>query len=104
MTRVLVLYSQPADSAAFDRYYFETHVPIAWKLPGLRAYTVSAQKPMLVAGEQAPYLVAELDFDNAADFQAAMSSPEGQATVADLANFAQAGATVLTFEIRDTQP
>jgi uncharacterized protein (TIGR02118 family) len=100
MTRALVLYSQPADPVAFDRYYFEKHIPIAGKLPGLRSYIVSAEKPALMAGEQAPYLIAELEFDSASDFQAAMSSPEGQATVADLANFAQAGVTVLTFETR----
>lgn len=100
MTRVLVLYSQPADTAEFDGYYFETHVPIAMKLPGLRSYIVSAEKPALIAGEQAPYLVAELEFDSASDFQAAAASPAGQATVADLANFAQAGVTVLTFDTR----
>ena len=101
MTRLLVLYNQPADTAAFDRYYFETHVPIAKKLPGLRSYVVSAGRPGVMAGESAPYLIAELEFDSAADLQAAMSSPEGQETAGDLANFAQAGATVLTFDTRN---
>lgn len=100
MTRVLVLYNQPSDPAAFDRYYYETHVPIAKKLPGLRAYTVSAVSPGIVAGDQAPYLVAELDFDNEATLQTALISPEGKATAADLANFASAGVTILTFDIR----
>ena len=31
MAQLLALYHQPADPAAFDRYYFETHVPIAKK-------------------------------------------------------------------------
>jgi uncharacterized protein (TIGR02118 family) len=100
MTRLLVLYNQPADEAAFDRYYFETHIPIAWKLPGLRSYIVSSARPGLMVGEKAPYLIAELEFDSAADLQAAMGSAEGQATAADLANFAQAGVTVLTFDTR----
>lgn len=98
MTRILVLYNQPADTAAFDRYYFETHVPIAKKLPRLRSYVVSSGSPGLMAGEQAPYLIAELEFDNEADLQTALSSPEGRTTVADVANFAQAGVTILTFD------
>ncbi len=100
MTRILVLYNQPTDPAAFDRYYFETHVPIAKKLPGLRSYVVSSQAPVLVAGDVTPYLIAELEFDSSAAFQAAFVSPEGQATVADVGNFAQAGVTILTYDIR----
>jgi len=41
MARVLVMYKTPKDAQAFDKYYFETHVPIAKKLPGLRKYEVS---------------------------------------------------------------
>lgn len=100
MTRILVLYNPPADAAAFDRYYFETHAPLAKKLPGLRSFVVSSGSPSLMAGDRAPHLIAELEFDSQADLQAAMGSPEGQATVADLANFAQAGVTVLNFDVR----
>src|SRR3569623_553459 len=56
MTRVLVLYAQPSDPAAFERYYFETHVPIAKKIPGLQSYQVSTRSPGVVAGDQPPYL------------------------------------------------
>ena len=100
MTRVLVLYHQPADTVAFDRYYFETHVPIAKKIPGLRSYTVNGVVPSLVAGGPAPHVVAELDFDNADQLHSAMGSPEGQAAQADLGNFAQAGVTILAFDLR----
>jgi hypothetical protein len=31
MARLAVLYKTPKDTAEFDRYYFETHVPIAKK-------------------------------------------------------------------------
>ena len=47
-----------------------------------------------------PYPIATLDFDNMADPQNAMSSPEGLATAADLGNFADAGATILAFDKR----
>jgi len=100
MARLLVLYNQPADPAAFDRYYYETHVPIAKRIPGLRSYTVNSGTPMMVAGSFAPHLIAELDFDSMADLQAAMASPEGQAAAADVGNFAQAGVTLLVFDTK----
>lgn len=100
MAKLLVLYNQPADSAAFDRHYFETHVPIANKIPGVRSYTVSAGKPAMVAGNVSPHLIAEVEFDTMDALQAAMASPEGQAAAADLANFAQAGVTLLVYDTR----
>ena len=100
MARLLVLYNQPADPAAFDRYYFQTHVPLAKKIPGLRSYTVSSGKPALMAGTLSPHLVAELEFDTLAALQAAMAAPEGQAAAADVANFAQAGVTLLVYDTR----
>jgi uncharacterized protein (TIGR02118 family) len=100
MTRVLAIYSTPADKAAFDKYYFGTHVPLARKIPGLRAIRFSASSPLAIAGA-GPYLIAELDFDSMAAFTAAMATPEGQATAADFANFAQAGVNVLAFETRE---
>jgi uncharacterized protein (TIGR02118 family) len=101
MTRLLVLYHQPADPAAFDRYYAETHAPLAKKIPGLRSYIVNSGTPKLVVGGALPYLIAELEFDSMAGLQYALNSPEGQATAADLANFAQAGVTILAFDTRD---
>jgi uncharacterized protein (TIGR02118 family) len=100
MARILVLYNQPADPAAFDRYYFETHIPIANKLPGLRSCTVSSGNVGVLAGGQPPHLVAELEFGSMAELQNALASAEGQATSADLANFAQAGVTILAFDTR----
>lgn len=41
-------------------------------------------------------MVATLEFDDQAAFEAGMGSPEGQAAVADLPRFAGAGVTVLT--------
>jgi uncharacterized protein (TIGR02118 family) len=100
MAQLLVLYNPPADPAAFDRYYFETHVPIAKKIPGVRSYVVNSGPPNMVAGSISPHLIAEVGFDSMEDLQAAMASPEGQAAAADLANFAQAGVTLLVFDTR----
>ncbi|MEO8029110.1 MAG: EthD family reductase [Bryobacteraceae bacterium] len=99
MARILVLYNQPADTAAFDAHYNGTHAPLARKIPGLRGFQVSAAPPHALAGT-APYLMAELTFDSMAELQAAMASPEGQATAADVANFAQAGVSIYVVETK----
>ena len=94
MAQVLVLYNTPADPAAFDRYYHQTHVPLAKKIPGLRSLSIS-NGPVQAIGGTAPHLIATLSFDSMADLNAALASPEGQAAAADLPNFASGGATLL---------
>ena len=90
--QLLALYHHPEDTAAFDKHYDEVHAPLAARLPGLRSYT--AARP---GGKQpAYYLAAVLTFDDEAAFNAAMGSDVGQEAVADLANFAGAGVTMLT--------
>ncbi|HTE37197.1 MAG TPA: EthD family reductase, partial [Reyranella sp.] len=42
MAKLVVMYSKPADAAAFDAYYFGKHVPLAKTIPGLRSYEVNA--------------------------------------------------------------
>jgi uncharacterized protein (TIGR02118 family) len=97
MAKLIALYHPPADPAAFDQYYRATHAPLAHRIPKLRSYTISTAPPRVLAG-QPVYLAAELTFDSMADLDAALESPEGQATAGDLANFAQAGVTLLVFD------
>ncbi|MCP5280946.1 MAG: EthD family reductase [Rhodoferax sp.] len=98
MAKLYAIYQQPADAQAFDRYYYNTHVPLAKKIPGLRSYEVTRGDVMGMAGKHGVYLVATLGFDSMAAIGAAMASPEGQATAADLANFASAGVDVMMGE------
>lgn len=95
MAKLFAIYQQPKDAAAFDKYYYNTHVPLARTIPGLRSYEVTRGDVMGMAGRHAAYLVAILEFDSLAAIGAAMASPEGQATAADLANFASSGVDVM---------
>jgi uncharacterized protein (TIGR02118 family) len=97
MAQVLILYNTPVDPAAFDRYYHQTHIPLAQKIPGLRSFVIS-KGPVQALSGIAPHLVAILQFDSLADLNAALVSPEGQAAAADLPNFASRGATLLIYE------
>ena len=98
MAKLIALYRKPADAAAFNSYYFSTHVPIAKKVPGVRRYEVSAGPVATPQGESPFHLAAILSFDSVDALQHALSSPEGVAAAADLANFSQAGVDLLVFD------
>jgi len=95
MAKIIAMYKTPADPAAFDRYYFGPHIRLAKAVPGLRGYEVTRGPVMTPAGSSPYYMVAILTFDSMASIQAALASPQGQATVADLSNFATAGVEIL---------
>ena len=101
MAKLLALYKKPADTAAFDTYYFATHVPLAKTLPGLRSYEVNYGPLGSPLGEPPYHLAAILTFDSAADIQNAMGTPEGKAIASDLANFAQAGVDLFIFDSKE---
>lgn len=95
MVKVVVLYGHPADPDAFESHYAGTHLPLAAKMPHVARFEAS-RVIGTPDGSDAPYYrVAEVAFAGQEDLQAAMGSPEGQATVADIGNFATGGATVL---------
>lgn len=100
MLPVIALYGRPTDPGAFDRYYRETHIGLAQRLPGLRRYTISRGLSAM-EGESPYHLVAELDFDDRHALDAAVSGPEGQAVIDDLSNFATGGVTLLACEVED---
>ncbi|HET8560350.1 MAG TPA: EthD family reductase [Marmoricola sp.] len=73
MHRVTVQYATPADAEAFEQRYRDEHVPLVRTLPGLRRFSLSHPRGM--QGE-APYLVAELWFDDGEAVKSALKSPE----------------------------
>jgi uncharacterized protein (TIGR02118 family) len=101
MASLLVMYKTPKDTAAFDKYYFEKHIPIAKKIPGLRKYRVTKGPVMTPGGPSTFHLIADLQFDDMAAIQAAFASAEGQAAAADVATFATGGVDMLMSDTRD---
>jgi uncharacterized protein (TIGR02118 family) len=101
MARMLVIYKTPKDTAVFDTHYFEVHVPLAKKLPGLRKYEVSRGSITALAGGDA-YMVAELHFDDLAAIRAAFASEVGKACAADRQNFAPDPAAFQMFLFEDS--
>jgi uncharacterized protein (TIGR02118 family) len=101
MHKILVLYPEPADRAAFEEYYVYKHLPLAARLPGIKAARYSFGVSGLGdAGTGSPYFaVFEGEFDSLADLTAAVSAPEGQALLADVPNFATGGAVVVNYPV-----
>ena len=101
MARLVVMYRIPKNAAAFDNHYFETHVPLAKKIPGLRKYEVSQGAVATPAGPSGFHLIATLHFDDLTSIQRAFASPQGQAAAADVQTFATGGADMLIFDNRE---
>jgi uncharacterized protein (TIGR02118 family) len=100
MAQLLVMYKTPRDAAAFDRHYFEKHVSIAKKIPGVRKYEVSRGSVATPAGPSSYHLIATLQFDDLEAIQSAFGSAEGRAAVADLQVFATGGVDIFMFDTR----
>jgi uncharacterized protein (TIGR02118 family) len=93
VVRLIALYSQPDDPAAFDSHYRDVHAPIVRRYPKLR--DVRLTKADGLGGRPAAfYLMAEMSFDSRADLDEALASEAGRESGRDLRTFAQAGVTL----------
>jgi uncharacterized protein (TIGR02118 family) len=91
---VTVIYNTPKDSAAFEKYYASTHVPlvlanqeeIGFKRADLTRFssTLDGKKPTF-------YRQAELYFDSMDDLQKGVATPGFKKVADDLKNFATGG-------------
>jgi uncharacterized protein (TIGR02118 family) len=94
MHKLLVLYPHPKSPEDFRRYYVEKHLPLAARLPGLRASRHAFD--IEGVGAKSPYFcVWEGEFDSLEAMGQAMGSPIGQQVNADVANYASGGVVVL---------
>jgi len=64
-------YGKPEDPAAFDDYYWNHHLPLVVRWPRIQRIVISKGQP----GDDL-YQIAELYFDNRAEMEAALRSPE----------------------------
>lgn len=95
---VVVLYNQPKDTAAFEKYYAEKHIPLF----ASHAQEIGVTRAELVRfspsadGKPAPvYREADLRWDSKEARDKGMATPGFKAVAGDLPNFATGGFTVL---------
>ncbi len=101
MIKLTLLYGHPKDPAGFERYYAETHLPIAAQIQGLRRLELSKVTGTPDGASPAFYRMAELYFDGPDHMQRVMGSAETRKAVADLPNFATGGVTTLIAQVQD---
>ena len=100
MHKSLVLYLPPEDPQAFREYYKSIHVPLASRIPGLRAYRYSLNVSA-PEGESPYFAVFEAEWDDARAMAEALRTPEGQAVLADMQNYATGGAVVVDYPVQE---
>jgi len=93
--KLVVLYTQPDDPAAFDEHYLGVHMPLVAKMPGLQRAETGKFTMALGGGEQTYHRVAELYFADAEAMNAAFATPEGAETAADYGKIAPPGSRML---------
>ena len=93
MIKLIALYRRPADPDEFDRHYFDVHLPLVRKYPGLRALSVTRVTGAPI-GEAKFHLMAEMSFDSKDAMDAALASAEGKAVTRDILSFAAEVITV----------
>jgi len=71
-------YGNPEDSAAFDKHYWDHHLPMVTRFPGIKRIVISKGQP-----EEGLYQITELYFDNRTEMEAALGSPERAAAAED---------------------
>ncbi|MEO8568267.1 MAG: EthD family reductase [Ginsengibacter sp.] len=80
---MIAIYKTPKDIQAFDKHYFEVHIPLAKKLPGLIKYDVGRSPIISVTGHTDIHCIGTLHFESLDAIKAAFASPEGQACASD---------------------
>jgi uncharacterized protein (TIGR02118 family) len=83
MARMIAIYKTPRDTAAFDKHYFEVHIPLAKKLPGLIRYDVGRSPIISTTGHTDVYCIGTLHFESMDAIKSAFASQEGKACAAD---------------------
>ena len=96
MVKLIALYRPPPDPQAFDRAYFETHLPLLRTVPGLLRTSLT-RFTRTVMGEGF-YLMAEMTFDDLDSLKAGMRSEAMAAAGKNLEGFASGLVTLMFAE------
>jgi uncharacterized protein (TIGR02118 family) len=99
--KLVVLYTQPGDPAAFDEYYLGVHMPMVAKIPGLQHAETGHFTAALDGGEQTFHRIAELYFADQDAMGAGLGSPEGTAAAADYGKIAPPGSRMFVEAVDD---
>ncbi len=101
--KIVVLYPQPKDVAAFEKAYLEEHMPLAAeKLLGTSKVVLSKTLSSPLGGSPQFHRIAEIHFPTLKALQACLSSPGGQETAAHAVAISTGGAPVFMIAEEET--
>jgi uncharacterized protein (TIGR02118 family) len=86
--KLVAIFATPNNEEAFEKAYFEEHVPLIRKVPGLEGIEVNKLTRTLV-GFKSPYMIATMTFTDKEALKAGMNSPEMAAAGENLDSFAK---------------
>jgi uncharacterized protein (TIGR02118 family) len=99
--KLVVLYTNPDDTDAFDQHYFDVHMPLVRKVPGLQRAETGRFVAAADSGELTYYRSAELYFADQQALGAGFASAEGKATAADYQQIAPPGSRMFVEALDD---
>lgn len=88
MVKLIAFYKQPKDKEAFDEHYYNVHVPITEKIPGLQKMKITKGNGSPMGGEAKYFLICEMYYENMEALNAGLRSAEGKASGKDVMSFA----------------
>lgn len=83
MAKMTVIYKTPKNQEAFEKHYFEVHVPLSKQLPGLVKYEINDGQIISTTGHRDVYRVANLYFESLGSMMDAFQSDIGKQCAAD---------------------
>ena len=95
--KLIALYSHPENPEDFDQAYFQGHLPLIKKVPGLEDVKAVKHSRTFV-GEKAPYMIAEMTFADKESLIAGLNSPEMATAGENLDSFAKDKYTLMMAE------
>lgn len=83
MYKMIALYKKPEDTASFDEHYFNTHVPLTNKIPGLEKVEITK-----FSSSSPYYLMCVMYYASKEVFKEASKTHESKASGKDAMEFA----------------
>lgn len=88
MVKLIAYYKEPADKTEFENKYFNEHLPLAKKMPGLIKAEVSRLSG-IGGGQSKFYMQTDMYFNNMDELNKAVNSDESKAAGKNLMSFAK---------------
>lgn len=100
--KLIVAYPQPKDVEAFDKIYFEEHVPMAIANLAGKTKIVSTKALKSPQGQPPFHRIAEVHFPSMEALQSCAESEGGSATLAHAVKISSGGAPAIMIAEEDT--